>query len=470
MRWPIRNQIMFPLLAVAVCSLAAVGTINAVLTERRTSAHIEGQIRGVVGVLTTSSFPLTESVLRQMRDLSGAEFVVRASTGPITASTLPVSELLPEQPVVARIEDVSLGHTATIAGRSYFHTIVKIPAASGRSGVLHVLFPKEEYRKAWRQAFIPSLVIGAATLAAMAVVAQLLASRMGRTTAQLREEVTRLARGDYRPVNVPAVNDEFRDLSLAVNRTAEMLTDYEAQVRRTEQMRTATMLGASVAHQVRNAVTGCRMALDLHREECPADGDAETLEVAQRQLVLIERQLQRFLRIGKPAAQNATRDVDLAELIDDTLPLIRPAAQHAGVELACQIASRPLTVRGDEDAIQQVVLNLLLNAIEAAHQNGIKRHGERRVCIEAGARRDGMAAMTISDSGAGPDERVAGSIFEPFVTDKPEGAGLGLAVAKEVVAAHGGSIVWTRENEATRFLVELPLTMNGHARVENPDC
>ena len=66
MRWPIRNQIMFPLLAVAIVSLTAVAAINAVLAERRTCTRVEQQLRQVIGVLTTSSFPLTNSVLRQM--------------------------------------------------------------------------------------------------------------------------------------------------------------------------------------------------------------------------------------------------------------------------------------------------------------------------------------------------------------------------------------------------------------------
>ena len=81
MRWPIRNQILLPLLAVAIVSLTAVGAINTVLTERRTRAHVEQQLRQVIGVLTTSSFPLTDSVLRQMRELSNADFVLIDPSG-----------------------------------------------------------------------------------------------------------------------------------------------------------------------------------------------------------------------------------------------------------------------------------------------------------------------------------------------------------------------------------------------------
>jgi hypothetical protein len=86
MRWPIRNQILVPLLAVAIVSLTAVGAINTVLTERRTREHVEQQVRQVIGVLTTSSFPLTDSVLRQMRELSTADYVLIDPAGATAAA------------------------------------------------------------------------------------------------------------------------------------------------------------------------------------------------------------------------------------------------------------------------------------------------------------------------------------------------------------------------------------------------
>lgn len=472
MRWPIRNQIMFPLLAVAIVSLTSVGAINAVLTERRTSAYVEQQLRQVIGVLTTSSFPLTSSVLRQMRDLSSAEFVLADSSGDVVESTLPASAPLPEQVVTQRLEDVQLGQSAEFDGRWYFHTVVKLPLGSdsARSGVLHVLFPQDEYRKAWRQAYLPSFTVGAASSLLMAAVALALANRMGRAITRLRAEVLRIARGDFREVPLPTVDDEIRDLSAAVNRTAEMLADYEQQVRRSEQMRTLTVLGASIAHQLRNAVTGCRMAIDLHAADCTSSDSRECLDVAQRQLRLMESQLQRFLRLGKRPTEMAKQDVDLGDLVEELLPLVRPAAEHAGVVLDCRISTDRLTVCGDEEALSQVVLNLLLNAVEAAQQNGINQHAQGRVCVQVNGAAADAAEIVISDSGAGPADAVVESLFEPFVTNKAEGAGLGLAVAKDVVVAHGGTIEWNRENGMTRFRVGLPLAMNGCVSVQNSNC
>lgn len=463
MRWPIRNQILLPVLAVAIVSLTAVGVINTFLTGQRTRAHVEQQLRQVIGVLTTSSFPLTNSVLRQMRELSSAEFILIDSSAGAVASTLPDATTLPEQTVTSNIQDVQLGPSISVNGRWYFHTPVKLPVGleRDRNGILHVLFPQDEYRKAWRQAFVPSFVVGAATSVVVAVVACALANRMGRAITRLRGEVMRIARGDFRDVELPSVDDEIRDLSAAVNRCAEMLTDYEKQVRQSEQMRTLNVLGASIAHQLRNAATGCRMALDLHATECHATTSGECLDVARRQLRLMESQLQRFLRVGKQPTEMVKRDVDLGDLVEELLPLVRPAAQHAGVALDCRIAAKRLLVSGDEEALSQAVLNLLLNAVEAAQENGIDRPEQRRVCVEVGATVDQAAEIVITDSGAGPTEAVAGSLFEPFVTDKSEGAGLGLAVARDVVAAHGGSIDWKREQGLTRFRVGLPMSQNG---------
>ena len=134
MRWPIRNQILLPLLAVAIISLTAVGAINTVLTERRTREHVEQQLRQVIAVLTNSSFPLTDSVLRQMRELSSADYVLIDPAGATMASTLPETEPLPEQTVTVNIQDVQLGPSVEVGGRWYFHTPVKLPgnADAGR--------------------------------------------------------------------------------------------------------------------------------------------------------------------------------------------------------------------------------------------------------------------------------------------------------------------------------------------------
>src|SRR5690606_27387309 len=112
-------------------------------------------------------------------------------------------------------------------------------------------------------------------------------ARITRPIFRLRNQVDRIAGGDFVPVTVTPRNDEIRDLSMAINHMVQMLAQYERQVRREEQLRTLGRLGGGMAHQVRNALTGCRMALELHRADCSM-ADDETLWVALRQIDLLE--------------------------------------------------------------------------------------------------------------------------------------------------------------------------------------
>jgi signal transduction histidine kinase len=255
---------------------------------------------------------------------------------------------------------------------------------------------------------------------------------------------------------LPTIDDELRDLTQAVNRTAAMLADYERQVRRTEQVRTVAQLGASLAHEMRNAATGCRMAVDLHAEACQCGNDPESLVVARRQLQLIESQLQRFLQVGRPTEAMPRRRVDLSRVIDDLLPLVRPTAGHAHVELTWRGPEEPILVDGDRDALAQTALNLILNAVEAVQQGPRLDFAPRRVVVELRSLDADHAELSVTDTGPGPPEATSATLFEPFVTSKAEGAGLGLAVARQVVEAHGGSIGWRRLEGVTQFLIVLP--------------
>jgi signal transduction histidine kinase len=466
MRWPLRRQILLPLLAVAIASLAAVGAINARLAERQTSDRIERQLQGVVAVLSTSNFPLTDAVLRQMRELSSAELVLTDDAGvPLASSFAIKAAKLPVNAASGVTNEVKLGPLLAVGEEYYFHTATRLPARSVNepARLLHVLFPVAEYRRTWREAFVPPLVIGIVTVTMVAVVARVIGGRLSRAAAQLETDVLRIAKGDFAPAQLPTTDDEIRGLSLAVNRTAEMLADYEQQVRRTEQMRTVSLLGAGLAHEMRNAATGCRMALDLHAEKCSAQNDSESLFVAKRQLRLMESQLQRFLRAGKPLDDTEKRGVSLPTLVDDLLSLVRPSARHARVKLAWTPPEHDILVLADQEALGQVVLNLLINAVEAVQQNGDDVY--RAIDVSLRKIDDAAAEFVVRDTGPGPKNSLASALFEPFVTSKAEGVGLGLAVAKEVVEAHHGSIDWWRSDKMTIFRVVIPVIQKGAASV-----
>jgi len=465
---------MLPLAAVAVVSLLAVGAINARLATKETQASIDRQLQGVVRVLEASNFPLTDAVLRQMTSLSGAEFVLVDDDGRLISASLPaVAEKLPTTHLVSTSEEVVLGPQITVAERAYFHSAIELerPLGTLESGVLHVLFPRERYNAAWRSAFLPPLVVGIAAVIAMAVVTQWIANRISRNLARLGSGVQRLAGGNFAALELPTRDDEVRDLAVAVNQTAARLSEYEQHIRQTEQVRTVAMLGAGLAHEMRNAATGCRLAVDLHAENCPIMDD-DTLGVAKSQLQLMESRLQSFLQLGHENPASVKRPVDFVELVEELLPLVLPAARHVGVSVDWQPPDKKMTVLANTDSLGMVVVNLLLNAIEAAQKQSSQVTPQVRVSLSKNIA--AQAVLEVSDSGPGLPVAVAEKLFQPFVTTKAEGVGLGLAVAQQVAHAHGGEIGWSRQVERTHFWLRLPLMpgssvaeRNG-AHVENP--
>lgn len=459
---------MIPLAAVAMASLLAVAIINARLATRQTRTAIASQLEGVVGVLTNSNFPLTEAVLKQMKGLSGAEFVLVSDQGDLLSASRPgLADRLPVAPRRKIDSTLSLGPQVLIDNESYFHSVLQLrrPHDMRESVWLHVLFPREQYDAAWRSAFLPPLVVGIGSLAAVALVTQWIAGRISRNLATLGASVVRLARGEFQPIVVPDRDDEVRDLVVAVNQTALRLTEYEQHVRQTEQVRTIAMLGAGLAHEMRNAATGCRLAVDLHVEGCPSKATDDTLAVAKSQLQLMESRLQSFLQLGREAPDSQFETFDFVALVSELVPLVLPAARHAGVRVDWQPAPATVHVVGRRASLQMVVVNLLLNAIEAAQKNAA---GVRQPCVgvQICEQYAGVVELEVSDTGTGLPPDVASRLFEPFVTTKPEGVGLGLAVARQVARTHGGHIDCHRTGNRTYFRLSLPLAgrSNGSER------
>lgn len=131
-----------------------------------------------------------------------------------------------------------------------------------------------------------------------------------------------------------------------------------------------------------------------------------------------------------------TNQVDFSELVDDVLTLLRTEAISRGVRLSAVLNHGSASVQGDPIHLQQVMLNLVMNGLDAASRGT----GDRFVSIRSRLREDGMLEVSVEDSGAGVPSAEADRIFEPFYTTKSTGMGLGLSICRTIVEAHGGRI------------------------------
>jgi signal transduction histidine kinase len=458
MRWPIQFQLLVPILTVVVLAIALASLGSAYFVARRARQAQEDSLRRVVATLTEAPFPLSEYVLKLMSGLSGAEFVLLGRDGSLQATTLELSrddlEQVRQIPSNQLSDDLRGRPTTSIAGRVFLSQRVPVRAREpvARAGSLAVLYPEDRWSAVMQQAAYPALTAGAVAAMAAVLVATALAHRFVRPIRQLGQRAAAIARGDFQPVALTRHDDEIRDLALSINQMSAQLGQYEVQIRRHEQLRTLDRLGAGMAHQLRNAATGGRMAIELHQRECAAGPASESLDVALRQLRLMESYLQRFMILGRDQPL-AAENVCWSAVVEDALSLVRPACVHAGIDLEFHPPAEPLQVRGDPEALRQLTVNLVINAVEAAgRQNG----GRAQITVTLERAAEDHAALHVRDTGAGPPPQLADRLFEPFISGKPEGTGLGLYVAKQIAEGHHGSIRWQREDATTCFTVTLP--------------
>jgi len=452
MRFPIRHQILLPMASVMLVTILGVSALSAYFSAKRTRLRTEHQLRDVARTLASASFPLNNTVLQQISELSGADFVVTDAKGnPLSSSHQELREV-PDEWKVQTVDTLDLDRTVRVGTTPYFYAAVRRqPRLPGdQPKVLHIYYPKESWDQAIWQSVYPPLAAGGIALALVVMLAVAIASRTTRPIGQLRDQVDRIACGDYQPVPLPKRDDEIHDLAESISRLATMLARYEDEVRRNERLRTLGQLGGGIAHRMRNSITGCRMALDLHRRECPLQSDEESLDVAVQQLELMEKYLKRFLTLGRLHTPPES-PVDLVSVVENILPLVRPAAQHVGVDLRFTPPAAPCpTILGDTDALEQLLVNLILNAVDAACESD---HAHVTVAVSDNG---DHVQLQVIDSGPGPAAHVQDQLFEPLVTEKPDGTGLGLAVAKEIAEQHRGTIHWKRQEEQTHFIVEIP--------------
>lgn len=473
MRWPLRYQILIPMVGIMVCAIVSVTLWHAYLSTNQIKLQIRDQFRQIAHTLNDATFPLTDAVLSQTKGLSGADFVLASRKGEVLSSTRP--GFVP-QPVVneppawnqLQISDVVQNPDA-----SFFHTVVKIQTRPRTQGMqyLHIYYPVKAYREALSNALYPSLLAGSLALVIVAFLAMVIASRVTRPLQRLDKKVAQIAQGNFQPMIQPNRDDEIRDLSISINQMAELLGHYEDEVKRSERLKTLGQLRGAIAHQLRNAVTGCRIALDLHLRNCEQSQD-ESLQVANRQLCHIEQYLQSFLE-NKGSHFSSDERVCLNEVVSRMVSLVTPTAKHFGIELENVADTEAISIQGDAESLEQLVNNLLLNAIEAAvpvdSDSNAKTSDPGRVRIRLFQSSQESVTLEVLDTGAGPEPMIVNKMFEPLVTGKKDGTGLGLFVASEIVKNHAGQIRWERRDQMTCFIVNLPMAVKENERVKITD-
>lgn len=235
-------------------------------------------------------------------------------------------------------------------------------------------------------------------------------------------------------------------LSLVRARTAELEDAQEALVRR-ERLAAIGNMAAAIGHDLRNPLGAVTNALYLIRRRAGDDPVVRRhVAIAEREVVAATTIAADLLELARPR-DPVLRPVSLSGVVEEALSVAPPPP---GVMVHRTGANRDRHVLADRDQLRQVVLNLLTNAYQAMPEGGRLLLGEKD-------REGGTACLQVADSGPGMDAGTMAQVFEPFFTLRPKGVGLGLAVCRRIVDAHGGAItVESQAGSGASFTVTLP--------------
>ncbi len=228
----------------------------------------------------------------------------------------------------------------------------------------------------------------------------------------------------------------------------------EESLRKNERLTTLGLLAAEIAHEIRNPLTVIKLLYGYLSLDFPeGDPRRKDTQVISEKLDQLEAIVTRVLNFAKAPSSLHSR-WSVAEIIDDTIVLMRLKLAQAKIHLRFQPPPAPLVVDGHKGQLQQVVLNLVLNAMQVMPVGGVIT-----IACAAGEQA-GLPIVTIdiADSGSGIPEAVRGQIFDSFLSGRPDGTGLGLAIVKRILRSHHGDIaVLSTGPQGTVMRVTLPL-------------
>ncbi|HEX6838748.1 MAG TPA: ATP-binding protein, partial [Polyangia bacterium] len=224
----------------------------------------------------------------------------------------------------------------------------------------------------------------------------------------------------------------------------------QARLLHTERLSALGEMAARIAHEVRNPLVSIGAAAQVVSEELGAASPvAGEVGAIAREVKRLDAIVTDFLKFARPRRAEL-RTCDLAGVVDETAALVRAKAPETTLALNLE---RPLEARCDPDAIKQVLLNVLLNAVEATPKSS------PHATIDCDAQIAGsQLILSVADRGPGIPDHVRRRVFDPFFSTKTRGTGLGLAVSKQIIDEHHGRIrLFNRRGGGTRVVIELPV-------------
>ena len=355
----------------------------------------------------------------------------------------------------------------TSGAKNWFCELVPMKGQGGE--VIGYLLEVQDWTKVARDnraRSIASIVVAFVLLGLIATVIPLTVNRyVSRPLADLSAKVMKFSAkdSDREGSEVELLSEEFRRLDQQLNRARIDLEDrhrreleLERELQRADRLATIGALASGLAHEI-----GTPMGVIRVRAES-LQNDETTSADSRVKLGIIVRQIDRIARIVRMLLDYARKSeshkavCDLRTIAERAMTLLEPEAARRGVRTVARLGENPLMVNCDADQLEQVFVNLIMNALDAMNRSG----GTLRVTANSEKSNNGArATLAFEDTGAGVAPEHEDRLFTPFFTTKEpgKGTGMGLAVSQSIVREHDGEITFSTNASGSRFVVAIPM-------------
>ncbi|HEY4087962.1 MAG TPA: HAMP domain-containing sensor histidine kinase [Bryobacteraceae bacterium] len=291
-------------------------------------------------------------------------------------------------------------------------------------------------------------LLAAAGLAAISAhLALLPLRRIGRA-------VDTLAIGKPLGLSLPAENGEDREVAAIEYKLGLIGEQMEGARRDADQIRSFGKLARSVAHEIKNPLNAISLRLEtLRMRITPEVPEAEAeIDLVSNEVQRLDRVVRTFLDLNRPM-ELEVGNFDAGELASSVMETMRPVAQQANVQLSVSKPGAALRVEADQGLLQQGLINVVNNAIQAIASTG--EHGRVQIAVSG---QNNNCSIAVTDNGPGMPENIQERIFEPYFSTKASGSGVGLAVTRRALELHGGDIhVKSSPGEGTTMVLSFPV-------------
>jgi signal transduction histidine kinase len=457
----LHHRVVIPVVVVALITTSLAAFVSLSLIRRALEARVASQLASAAVAISRSDFALNQTILSRVKEITGAEVVTYTLDGTVLASTVSGASRGPllatvsaDRSIVSAPPGETVVRQTTCAGVPCFVAYRRLPTVP--DAVIALVEEASELNAATR-AITRTIILSAAVgLIALVLVGQLVARRVTKPLDRL-VAFTREVSGGSAGRRAPVGDDEIGTLAAAFNDMLARLEAAQDAAVRSEKLALAGLLSARIAHDIRNPLSSLRMEAQLLRSRVPGAEGQTMLQAVLHDVEQIESVVRGLLEVARPG-EVTLGPTQLNDVVRQVLDHLALQLNHRNVAIEPDLDASIPPIPLDSQRFKQALLNVIANANDAMPNGGT-------LTVSTRAAEDGSTVrLDICDDGAGVDPALLERVFDPFVSSKREGVGLGLVNTKSIVESHGGRVRLTpRRPKGTCVTISLPVSSTAAA-------